>query len=261
MSAQAQPVPSSAPSSPSAAPRESLSAGLGDVIGAAYEHLVDGLAMRELSVPDGLGILDGEVRGATMTMTTRAYGGAGFERLVLATIVDGAGRPASATIIGLPEASALPILGVDLIALGGKLSLAAIDLAPTDEAAWAEHAAPLLRACQAELAGKVSPRRWPSFAREVFSPLAQIVAAKAGAEEPVFRATVRLLHGVAALTRSAPVLPPDRALAAYRRRLAWQVAERSNRREHDALSRIFGAEAGERYLRYLFGAGEVDDVA
>ena len=52
-----------------------------------------------------------------------------------------------------------------------------------------------------------------------------------------------------------PALAPARAEAARERVAGWRRAELCNRREHDALARIFGAEPAAAYLEMLFGAG------
>lgn len=235
-----------------------MAAGLAAVLDAG-DRLTRALAMTELELPAGLDRLVGEARGAPLELTTRAWTGAPLERLVIASIrVGGALR--SATLIGLPRAaSRVPILGVDLIALGGGLSLAAIDLAAIDDAAWEAGARPLLDACHAAIAGQVVARRWPSFAAEVFSPRAVIVGARPGHEHAVLAAAAALVDGYAALAAAADGgARPEAEAAARRRRLAWQAAERRNRREHDALSRLFGGEPAARYLTYLFGQDEED---
>jgi hypothetical protein len=231
-----------------------LSAGLRAIVDVALTRLVRDLELRPATVPDGLARLRGELRDRPVIMHAQAYEGTSFERLVLATIVDGAGSLRSVTIIGTPAAArGLPILGVDLIALGGALSLAAVDLAPTDGATWEGLGAPLLRELRAAIDGRVIARRRPIFAEGVFSPLAVIVGARRGEEAPVLTATAGLLDAFAAAVTGAAPLAEARAAAARRRVLAWCAAERRNRREHDALRRIFGADAGGRFLRYLFG--------
>lgn len=94
-----------------------MAAGLAAVLDAG-DRLTRALAMTELELPAGLDRLVGEARGAPLELTTRAWTGGAIDRLVIASIrVGGALR--SATLIGLPRAaSRVPILGVDLIALG-----------------------------------------------------------------------------------------------------------------------------------------------
>jgi hypothetical protein len=242
-------------------PPDPLSAGLTAALTAARQGLAEALGLAERPLPGSLGLLRGEARGVALELRTTCFVGHGFEALFIAEIATAAGARRSATIIGLPARGALlPVLGVDLIALGGSLSLAALDLAPTDDLLWQRRAAPLLEACHARVAGHTVARRWPDFAHATFSPLALIAAARPGAEQHVFAAAAELLAGVAQLARAAALAPtdPDRADRAYQRRLAWQAAERRNRREQDALTRLFGADAAGQYLHHLFGAGALD---
>jgi len=245
---------------PSPSP-DPLDQGLHAALTAARQRLVLELELAERPLPAGLALLRGEARGLELELRTTCFMGHGFAALFIAEIVAQGGQRRSATVIGLPQRGALlPVLGVDLIALGGALSLAALDLAPTDDLFWQERAAPLLEACHARVAGHTVARRWPAFAHAAFSPLALIAAARPGAEQHVFAAAADLLVGVAQLARDAASAPADpaRAAHAYQRRLAWQAAERHNRREQDALTRLFGPDAAARYLHHLFGAGALD---
>lgn len=238
-----------------------LHSGLAAVLAAA-ERLVAGLGLVEVPLPAGLARLRGHVRGETVELRTRSFTGHVFEAIFIATISAGVGAPRSATVIALPApGSLLPILGVDLIALGGALSLAAIDLAPVDDAAWSRDAEPLLLALHRRVEDRVIPRRWPAFAHRTFSRLALIGAGPRGDEAPLLSAAADLVDAYGDLARAPSEPPaPESALAAHRRRRAWQAAELDNRREHDALARLFGADAAARFLGLIFG-GETTDAA
>ena len=149
--------------------------------------------------------------------------------------------------------SSAPIVGVDLIGLAGALSLVAVDLAPTDDAAWQTHAAAMLTALHASVESRVVPRRRPSFADEVFSPRALIAGVRRGAELAVLDAVASFVEHALGRWPAPLALAPERAAAASDRVDAWCRAELRNRREHDALTRLFGAAPATAYLDMLFG--------
>lgn len=215
------------------------------------------LGLRALAMPPGLAQLTGEVRGAPVTMTTVREQGGPFAALTCATIRDAEGGLVSVTLIGLPAAGTPgPVLGVDLIGLGGALSLIAVDLAPVDASHWEERAAAPLAELHAALGEGAVWRRWPSFAEEVFSPRAVIVGARRGAEAELLAAVGGFVARLPEVYAQAPVLSAERAAAADLRVRAWRRAELRNRREHDALARIFGVGPAEAYLAALFGGSE-----
>lgn len=233
-----------------------IAAGLERVLG-AVKVWSGGLGLRVAALPAGLERLTGELRGMPVTMTTQREQGGPFAGLTCATIRDVNGLLCSVTVIGLPAAGTPgPVLGVDLIGLGGALSLIAIDLAPVDRRIWDERAAAPLAGLHAALGDGAVARRWPEFATEVFSPRAVIAGARRGAEAGLLAAVagfVACLPGVYASTRA---LPHARRVAADERVRAWRHAELRNRREHDALARIFGSGPAEAYLMALFGDPE-----
>lgn len=241
-----------------------------------HRQIVDRGGLRRVAIAAELAQVDGSLRGRPVRMTSERYTGPGFAALTIARITTQAetpvgfadeqsgakGSPAQAesvslTVVGLPRpGSGLPILGMDLIALRGSLSLVAIDLAPTDhELFQARCASPLLR-LQNRVAEAVVPRRPPSFTQGTFSSLALIAAARPGSEAVVFDAILRFIDEAAELTCSALPELPDLYAATQRDEAAiarWLAAERQNRREHNALSQIFGEPFAERYLHgFLF---------
>ena len=230
-----------------------IAEGLSGVLTAA-QAWAGALELRASPLPAGLGALTGELRGAPVKMTTWRGQGGPFGALTIATIHGADGALASVTLIGLPAAGTPgPVLGVDLIGFGGALSLVAVDLAPIDRPHWQARAeAPLLQLHAALGEGAVA-RRWPSFAAEVFSPRAVIVGARRGAEAELLAAVAEFVARLDGVYAPGPTLTAEAAEAADERARAWRRAELRNRREHDALARIFGAATAEAYLAALFG--------
>ncbi len=236
-----------------------ISRGLSVLAEVANTTLTSHLKLRSVPVPHQLADLSGQFRGQSLRMRTQAFSGHGFSRLVLSTITADDGAVKTFTLIGTPPPElGLPVLGVDLIGLNRALSLVAVDLSPTDEQCWQTLAAPILRQLHTSVAERSVPRRWPGFARDVFSPLALICGAKRGEEPVLFAAISHMLDQYAkAVVHQAPIAPA-RARAAERRYRLWAAAERKNRREHDALTAIFG-DSGTRFLGYLFGECEREE--
>jgi hypothetical protein len=221
---------------------------------AAAQRWIDAAKLDPAPLPGRLGELQGALGEANLRLSTRRHVGGGLAALTVAAIRDDQGRQRSATLIGLPDPATLaPVLGVDLIGFGGALSLVAVDLSPTDDEAWAGRAAPLLARLHAAVGDHGVPRRWPAFAAEVFSSQALIVGARRGAEGPVLAAVADFVADVAAVFRGPVTSEPERVAAAAARVVAWRRAELANRREHDALARIFGPADAADYLEMLFG--------
>ncbi len=236
-------------------PREAIiSRGLAALTEVAHTTLVARLNLRRVPVPSQLATLAGQFRGQSLTMQTQAFCGHGFSRLVLSTITGSDGAVKTFTLIGTPTPDlGLPVVGIDLIAMNRALSLVAVDLSPTDEQRWQNLAAPILQELHASVADRSVPRRWPAFARDVFSPLALICGAKRGEEPVLFAAISLMLERYAnAIAQQATPISPARARVAEYRSHQWAAGERQNRREHDALTAIFG-EPGTLFLAYLFG--------
>lgn len=224
---------------------------------AAGEALVASLGLRPLAVPDGLHELEGTLRGAPVRLRTRRFSGGALAALTLAEIAEVGGPLRAVTMIGMPGAGTLaPILGIDLVALGGALSLVAVDLAPTDEMLWATLAAPLLERLQQVSAGRTVARRWPEFAVEVFSPRALLAGARRGREAAVLADVAWFVSALRRLYWDRRASVPARQAEAEARRRRWCVAERRNRREHDALAQMFGVARAGAYLDLLLPSGD-----
>lgn len=221
--------------------------GLRWVVGAA-EELVAELRLVPKPLPPALAELRGQSR--PLVMRTRRWRGSGWSALTVATIEDEHGSLRTATVIGLPT-PVRPIVGIDLIALGGALSLIAVDLAPTDLAYWSGHCAQHLASLRRAVGDAAVARKWPGFAMESFSPLALIAGARRGGEGLALAAVAGFLRTLPEALAEAPH-DPDRAAAGQSRLRAWLAAERQNRKEQEALSRLFGAETAEAYLGEVF---------
>lgn len=230
-----------------------IDVGLRSVLAAA-QGWIDAAPLDRVTLPGGLAELRGAHGEATLRLATRRHVGGGFAALTVAAIDDDRGLLRGATLIGLPEPATLaPVLGVDLIGFAGALSLVAVDLSPTDETRWAAQAAPLLARLHAAVGEHVVPRRWPAFAAQVFSSQALIVGVRRGGEAPVLAAVAEFVAEVEAVFTGPRVTDPGRCAAAAARVAAWRRAELANRREHDALARIFGESDAAAYLELLFG--------
>lgn len=219
----------------------------------AVRDALDGLAARwpAIPVPAALRLLRGSIRDTPVELRTRRFADATYT-LTLAEIAESStGALRAVTAIGVPHGAPLPILGIDLIALQGSLALIAVDLAPTDDALWSDLPASLLGQLHLDTAGMVVARRWPEFATEVFSPRALLAGARRGHESAVLAQIAGFVASLAPLFASAPTATPAAIAAADARRHRWIQAERRNRREHDALARMFG-EPSVAYLDLLF---------
>lgn len=249
--------------------------GLRSLYERAVPRLLESLRLREQAVPPDLAELTGRLAERPVKLQTRRYEGAGLASLTVAIIAEGpaAAGPAtgpnrappalrSLTVIGLPQlGSRLPILGMDLIALAGSLSLVAIDLAPTEPQFWEERCRGLLDHVHTLAGSLVVPRKRPEFADQTFSPRALIAGARPEGVQPAIEAAAFLLAQCEHLYAPQPepvagAEPTEHdADSPAARQRSWLQAERRNRKEHDALSRIFGAEPARQYLDdFLFKA-------
>lgn len=222
--------------------------GLRGVLGAA-RRLAAQVAPEAIAAEPERRCFEGVARGVPVVLELRRSAGAAFSALAVATIAEREGPLCAVTVVGMPHAgSCAPILGVDLVALGGALSLIAVDLAPTDEARWTIGAGPALEQLHLATEGSVVHRRWPEFALEVFSPRALLAGARRGREGEALRAVAGFVEGLAPLYAETDPRTPE----AEDRAARWRAAERRNRREHDALTRIFGEAASASLIDLLF---------
>ena len=220
------------------------------------DFVVPRLALRPVALPPWLALTSGQLEGSVLTLRTQRYAGAGGAALTLAAIESAPGRLCTLTVLGIPPPGVgWPVLGIDLIALRGTLALVAVDLAPIDPRFWQLHCAPLLQALRMRAADSLVARKRPAFTSETFSPLSVIAGARAGGEAAVCAAIAQLLKETAMLLCSEPTAAPSPS--AQRARASWLAAEKQNRKEHDALSRIFGPRFASYYLdEFLFAPPE-----
>lgn len=203
-----------------------------------------------LEVPSSYERLTGILGTRSLLLETRRFAHPALLHVTLAILSEG-DTVLAVTLYALPRPdSVLPILGLDYVAFGEQLSLAALDLAPMDQVFWEDRAKPLLMGLQADMDGLL-PRELPEFAAKVFSPIPLLVGAKtpAGCNRAVGHA-ISVLEAYFAWLES----PPVAEIARPARLKGWCRAMASNKKESGALSRIFGPIA-EDYLRaYLFSA-------
>lgn len=226
--------------------------GLRELLCKCEQTLVQGCPLVPCPIPDGLAALEGNLNDQTLILRTRRYHGAQFSAFTTATM-SLAGQLRSLTIIGLPQpGSPAPVLGVDIIALHGQISLLAIDLSPTDLAFWESHCCGALDALAVKLEGATVPRKRPAFAVDTFSRLAMICGVRAGQELRSLSALGTFFDDVLKIAQHAS--QAALSTAARDRRASWLLAEQRNRKEHEALARIFGPSLAARYLDdFLFG--------
>lgn len=229
-----------------------VDAGMRAVLGATVEALTPGLRPVELS--PGMARRHGRWRDEALVLETRVWAGEGWERVVVAHTL-GPHGVVTATIIGLPaDGWSHEVVGFDLIAFGGRLSLAAVDLAPLDDTHFEAHARPRLQRLHADAAKWVVERRSPTFAKATFSPEALIVAERAGTDGA-------LLESVATFARGLAAFPTQRAsdtARALEKKDGWKRAMNQNRKEMEALSRLFGEAWVREYVdSVLFPQREV----
>jgi len=230
-----------------------LDRGLRDVMNHARRVFSSAPGIKISQPPDGLSPIYGQLGNTGVTLQTTVCIGGGWSRLVFAWIEDDDGHWRSATIIGIPDhGSLLPILGVDLIAFQGTLSLAALDLAPLDQQTWDERCAPILRQLNAQYVPALIQRKRPDFTQGSFSNLAVIVGAKRGHEWYAFEAAKKMLSVAAHL---GPCTSHDtpRAEQAWDNNQRWRRHELQNRKEQAAFSRLFGEDVSRSYMQdFLF---------
>jgi len=228
--------------------------GLRSLLASVEHSFVKETGMRSCRVPAQISEMKGVLDGSPLFLRTRRYRGIFFDSLTVA-VLESAERLRSLTVIGLPPPGApWPILGMDIIALRGSgISLVALDLAPTDLPLWETSCAPIMSDLHAQLKDAVVPRKRPEFTADAFSRLALIAGVRASREGAVFSAVETLLLRTIELLQRMPTIKYTNA--AQERRERWLEAEKQNRKEHDALARLFGPAVAKNYLDgFLFAS-------
>jgi hypothetical protein len=220
---------------------------LGAVLGAARACLLTA-GCTEDPLPSSLATVAGSLRGETVVMRSQRFVGGAWSQLVLAEILGERSGRVLASVIGLPARGlGDSVLGVDLVAFGGKLSLAAVDLSPIDEAAWSAHSRPALERLHAASTPLIVERARPTFTHHTFSSLALVSAARPGDDVALLGALARWLPQAMA---GRGQVGGEAAWATQQR---WRQSERNNRKEADGLARLFGADFARGYVEdFLF---------
>jgi hypothetical protein len=213
--------------------------------------LQNALNLEPVAVPEPYRLLRGTLGGVQVEMVTHAFASEAYARWVYVAMhetVNGESKqpkPMTRTLVGLPKTN-VPIVGMDAVAMKGRVSLFALDLAPAgDTNGWR---APLLSASKEHLSAW-KERPMPAFAHDTFSGEAIIGSVSEGEESALLACTDHLFGGLASEVQSSSgTADPGRVNA-------WLASERKNRKERNALSRIFGEETALAYFdEFLFRA-------
>jgi hypothetical protein len=214
---------------------------------------------QEIQVPAPYESLTGRLRGEPITLETRRFLVDSSVFVTFARLIDAQGRVASVTLSAIPrlddarEVLALPILGLDFVALGKQLSLCVWDFSPTDPGFWQSQAAEILRRAAAEASPAGTDRGRPAFLGEAFSPDAVFLRGQLGREPWLYQQAVRLvMHYLAWLRLPADQRRTKDPHGVTTRIRAWRQIMLNNKKESNALQGLFGPVA-ESYLRdFLF---------
>jgi phycocyanobilin:ferredoxin oxidoreductase len=224
---------------------------------ATEAYLVRKLGLEPLPLPPGLGRAEGEWRGSSATIETRAYCG-GVIRYARFAVVTTADLDIG-NVLCLPTLShPLPILGADLVALGRETGMLAADLSPVLPAG-AERDAQLapLAARRARQPALPPGGRLSAWCAAWFSPHAlytRVDPAGLGDAVAAFQEFPRSFVALARRSRPRPALAREIEYAQD----GYAAAHRTDDKGLRLLATIFGNAWAERYLvEVLFPPGEV----
>jgi hypothetical protein len=229
-------------------------------VSARVEQSIQTLGLVPVAVEDTFAIVSGEIAEMPVTMESYRYTGEAFETYTVAYLRNAAQELLSVTVSGIPYPDkGLPILGLDYVGFRGALSLVALDLCPVQASYWERHCKAFLAILHGQ-GQQLVQRKVPGFTEGVFSKSAIFAAAtnQQQCQESALLAD-RLLNHVEALCINAEraALVPD-AMESNRQHIQrWKRAMQTNKKEHSALSRIFGASFTEKYLKTFLFALEV----
>lgn len=213
----------------------------------AERALREGLALRSVAIPPELARLAGTFRGARVTLEARAYRGphTAYARVVR---VSGAELEiVNVLCLSTPE-RALPILGVDLVALARDTLVAVADLSPLhpEPATRARQLAPLARR-RLERPFELPAGELPAWCVDWFSPEALLTRVPARALPLVAEAVHAYVEAYVELARTSE---PDGSVVE-----AVSAGQRGYARahvEHDRglglLKKLFDPTLAERFL-------------
>ncbi len=224
-----------------------LASGLDALSAQAERALARGLGLRAVTVPPELARLEGTFRGAPVLLEARAYRG---PHTAYARVVQVRG-PELAILnvlcLSAPE-RALPILGVDLVALARDTLVAVADLSPLhpDPAVRARQLEPLARR-RRERPLALPAGELPAWCAAWFSPEALLTRVPAGALPLVTEAVHAYVDAYVELARTSE--PDANAVDAIS---AGQRGYARAHIEHDRglalLKKLFDPALAERFL-------------
>lgn len=228
-----------------------MNVALGMLEHGARDFLVGPLELEAVEVPDEFARMEGSFRDIAMELTTDRFSGGpgGCIRSMTLAVMRAGEDIISVTIAGYPDPKLkLPILGIDYVSLRGKLSLAVCDLSPLVMGDWDEVARPEMERLSSAVARRGLPqRKRPEFARDTFSPLASFGAARVGQELGAAHEALSLMDAYARMCERAVSREDASREQAAAAMGVWCEAMKTNKKEIDALTMIFG----ERATRYL----------
>ena len=203
------------------------------------------LGLYPVAIPPEFAHAAGVIGEMPIVMETQRYAAPWLEHFTLAVLRDAHAQVLSVTVSAVPHCCPLPILGLDYVAFRGMLSLVALDLCPTDQGFWQAYAAAPLAHIHLQAQG-LTARKVPTFTRGIFSPHAVFAAARPGQESVALDLAQQLLTLYLELPRMSLADSEQADLLAMT--LRWRLAMRQNKKEQQALARIFGEDYAHRYL-------------
>jgi len=186
---------------------------------------------------------DGEWNGRPLVLETRAFEGDGF-RLRLAEVRSDAAVESLTVLFLPPRESALPIFGADVVAFGGTLSAAIVDVTP--KGPWLPRPDVAKAKELLESAGTV--RAFSADSETPFSPEVVFVQPRAGGSAPLLSGFSEMVRAWESSVGSKLVNANAAAIAedVYLAKLALV------KRQAKVVSKLFGAHWTEGYFQCFF---------
>jgi phycocyanobilin:ferredoxin oxidoreductase len=213
----------------------------------AERFLVDRLSLRRVDLPRELVTARGQWKAEPVTIRTRAYDGelVRYSRFVT---VEGAGLLIGNLLVLAHPNYSLPILGADIVALGGRQTMVAVDLSP------AFPAGPARTAMDAAVGAALGPRPrlptggdLPEWCAALFSPHALYMRVDGVDSEKTAVAFRSDPEAFVSLVREAEPRP-DMAGTVRNGQCAYAAAHRLEDKGLGLLSKMFGKDWADRYL-------------
>ena len=214
----------------------------------AERFLTARLSLRQLDLPRELRTARGQWKAEAVTIRTRAYDGEKVRYSRFVTI-EGAGLLIGNLLILANPNYSLPILGADVVAIGGRQTMVAVDLSPAFPAGSAR------TAMDAAVGAALGPRpqlpaggELPGWCAALFSPHALYTRVNA-LDSAKAAAAFRLYpEAFASLVLEArPQL--DLAETVRKGHDAYAVAHRLDDKGLGLLAKMFGKDWADRYLK------------